>query len=181
MQHQFGVLPWKETQKDGVSFKQNLEMSLWLFIFKGELWEWSYLSHTLPLTLSCGSSPHCTEPAAAYPDPSLNHYLWSSRTPHPAGCSPLTHTHTHKRLTFELSDLWSVMPILQYDTHDTDAENGGGGGEGNDDEMMVIYIHLYKWWMVFALTGTHSSPAAACTPVCPWGIWSGPCCRQWSL
>lgn len=30
------------------------------------------------------------------------------------------------------------------------------------------------------LTGfTHSSPAAECTPVCPWDTWSGPCYRRW--
>lgn len=57
-----------------------------------------YLSHTQPLTQRCGSSPHCTEPASACPALLLNHSLWSSRTPHPAGCSPLN---THVRKGFD--------------------------------------------------------------------------------
>lgn len=139
--------------------------------------EVSYLSHTWPVTLMCGSSLRCIEPAAVCRDPSLNRSLWSSRTPHPAGCSPLTTgTDTHTNQGWMNLTCWLTLS-LHSDTHYTD-----------DWLMMKMVLVMMRWWWcmsiytldggLMGLTGTHSSPAAGCTPVCPWGTWSGPCCRR---
>lgn len=131
-----------------------------------EFWD-IYLSRTQPLSQWCGSSPHCTEPASACPDLWLSHSLWSSRRPHPAGCSPLN-THANKRFYQHWRPDCSHHPTSQILTTRV------MGMMMRMMEMVAVNVHRHKWWA----PGTHSSPAAACKLVCPWGTWSGPCCRQ---
>lgn len=90
-----------------------------------------YLFHTRPLTLMYCSSPHCTEPAAACPSPSLSHCPWSSRTPHLGCCNPLTNIHLLECTNFtQLSNAWPVY----NDSHSSDDAN---------DELEIIYDHLH--------------------------------------
>ena len=89
-----------------------------------------------------------------------------------------THTHTHKGLIINLQWIWTIKDNIispfRYSLHWWWNDDG-------DDEMMVMVTSSYTrdGWLGF--TGTHSSPAARCTPVCPWGTWSGPCYRRSSL
>lgn len=110
----------------------------------------SYLSHTQPLTLLYSSSQHCTEPVVACPDLSLSHSLWSNRIPHPASCSPLTtHKETHRHT--HIFGYWDILEcefvkdniiLMWYSLH-------WWWKWWWDDGMMVIYVHLHKWWMVW--------------------------------
>ena len=112
--------------------------------------EVSHLSRTQPLTLLCSRSPHCTEPAAACRDPSLSRSLWSSRTPHPAGCSPLTtHTHTHTGLIINHQWIWLVkdnfISPFRYSLHWWWKWWWWWWDDGDG------YVQLHVWWM----TGLH--------------------------
>lgn len=128
VQHQLGVLAWKETRTAQVCAATTTNVYQRCDCL-------CYLSHTQPRTLWCGSSPRCTEPAAVCLNLSLNHCLWSSRTPRPAGCSPL-------RANMNTVLKGVICGVLQASsavyTHCTDGEI-----DGVDDEVTVIHIRLH--------------------------------------
>lgn len=158
MQHQLGVLSCEEAQKKilktmcCICARQEVSPLL-LHKGRGILGaEVSYLSHTQPLTLRCSSSLHCTGPTAVCLDLSLSHSLWSSRTPRPAGCSPLiTHTFTITQLRFDEYNLLKTTLSLQLVVLTTLMMmvmmmiwmfDGGGEGEGLLTALQLQGAHL---------------------------------------
>lgn len=112
------------------------------FYMYGEFWD-IYLSHTQPLTQWCGSSPHCTEPASACPDLWLSHSLWSSRTPHPAGCSPLN---THVNEGFDQD--WRFAHYAGISRPSSRILTTRMKGMMRAMEMVALNVHRDKWWVI---------------------------------